>query len=121
VDFAPRNWLLSWFTGGLNFQIEHHLFTQICHVHYPALAPLVQQTCREFGLRYTANPTFRAGVASHFRWLRRMGQSAALEASSSPCSSVAETTADLLASAGQSRERRLEYAAQDALSSPHPA
>ncbi len=74
VDFAPRNRLLSWFIGGLNFQIEHHLFPQICHVHYPALAPLVQQTCREFGLRYTANPTFRAGVASHFRWLRRMAR-----------------------------------------------
>ena len=43
---------------------------------YAALAPLVQQTCREFGLRYTANPTFRAGVASHFRWLRRMGRPA---------------------------------------------
>jgi linoleoyl-CoA desaturase len=74
VDFAPRNRLLSWYIGGLNFQIEHHLFPQICHVHYPALAPLVQQTCREFGLRYVVNPTFRAGVASHFRWLRRMGR-----------------------------------------------
>jgi linoleoyl-CoA desaturase len=74
VDFAPRNRLLSWYIGGLNFQIEHHLFPQICHVNYPALAPLVQQTCREFGLRYTANPTFRAGVASHCRWLRRMGR-----------------------------------------------
>jgi linoleoyl-CoA desaturase len=74
VDFAPRNRPLSWFIGGLNFQIEHHLFPQICHVHYPALAPLVQQTCHEFGLRYAAKPTFRAGVASHFRWLRRMGR-----------------------------------------------
>ena len=74
VDFAPRNRLLSWCIGGLNFQIEHHLFPQICHVHYPALAPLVQQTCHEFGLRYTVNPTFWAGLASHFRWLRRMGR-----------------------------------------------
>jgi len=74
VDFAPRNRLLSWCVGGLNFQIEHHLFPQICHIHYPALAPLIQQTCREFGLRYTANPTLRAAVASHFRWLRRLGR-----------------------------------------------
>jgi linoleoyl-CoA desaturase len=73
VDFARGNWLLSWFIGGLNFQIEHHLFPQICHVHYPKLAPLVEQTCREFGLRYVAHKTFLAGVASHFRWLRRMG------------------------------------------------
>jgi linoleoyl-CoA desaturase len=73
VDFAPHNRLLSWYIGGLNFQIEHHLFPQICHVHYPALAARIQQTCREFGLRYNVNRTFRAAVASHFRWLRRMG------------------------------------------------
>ena len=74
VDFAPRNRLLTWYIGGLNYQIEHHLFPQICHVHYPALAPLIEQTCREFGLRYAVNPTLRAAVGSHFRWLRRMGR-----------------------------------------------
>jgi len=77
VDFAPRSRLLCWFVGGLNFQIEHHLFPQICHVHYPALAPLVQEACREFGLRYAVHATFRAGLASHFRWLRRMGRTQA--------------------------------------------
>jgi len=77
VDFARRNRLLSWFIGGLNFQIEHHLFPQICHVHYAALAPLVEETCAEFGLTYAAHETFLAGVASHFRWLRRMGMTAA--------------------------------------------
>ena len=75
VDFARGNRLLSWFIGGLNFQIEHHLFPRVCHVHYPALAPLVEETCREFGLPYMAHETFRAGVGSHFRWLRRMGRS----------------------------------------------
>jgi linoleoyl-CoA desaturase len=73
VDFARGSRLVSWFLGGLNFQIEHHLFPQICHVHYPALAPLVEATCKEYGLRYAANDTFLASVASHFRWLRRMG------------------------------------------------
>jgi linoleoyl-CoA desaturase len=73
VDFAPRNRLLAWLVGGLNFQIEHHLFPQICHVHYPALAKIVEETCREFGLKYKAHKTFLAGVASHYRWLRRMG------------------------------------------------
>lgn len=73
VDFAPRNRFLAWFAGGLNFQIEHHLFPQICHVHYPAIAQLVQETCREFGLSYKASKTFVAGLASHYRWLRRMG------------------------------------------------
>jgi linoleoyl-CoA desaturase len=73
VDFARRNRLLSWFIGGLNFQIEHHLFPKVCHIHYPGIAPLVEQTCREFGLRYAAQGSFLAAVASHFRWLRRMG------------------------------------------------
>lgn len=81
VDFARENRVLSWLLGGLNFQIEHHLFPQVCHVHYAALAPIVEKTCAEFGLRYMANETFRAGLASHFRWLRRMGRaSEAVEA-----------------------------------------
>ncbi len=77
VDFASGNRLLSWFIGGLNFQIEHHLFPRICHVRYAALAPLVETTCEDFGLKYAAHDTFRAGVASHYRWLRRMGMSSA--------------------------------------------
>jgi len=63
----------AWLVGGLNFQIEHHLFPRISHVNYPALSTLVEQTCREFGVRYTAFKSFRAGLTSHFRWLRRMG------------------------------------------------
>jgi linoleoyl-CoA desaturase len=77
VDFARGNRVLCWLVGGLNFQIEHHLFPQICHIHYPALSRLVEEACQEFGLRYAAHDTFLAGVASHFRWLRRMGMSGA--------------------------------------------
>jgi linoleoyl-CoA desaturase len=73
VDFARHNPIVSWFTGGLNFQVEHHLFPRVCHIHYPALAGVVDETCREFGLRYTENRTFRRALASHFRWLKRMG------------------------------------------------
>jgi linoleoyl-CoA desaturase len=73
VDFARGNRVLTWLVGGLNFQIEHHLFPQICHVHYPALAQVVEQTCNDFGIKYVAQESFFAGVASHFRWLRRMG------------------------------------------------
>jgi linoleoyl-CoA desaturase len=74
VDFAPGNRLLFWLVGGLNFQIEHHLFPRISHVHYPELAHIVKDACREYGLNYVVHPTFRAGVTSHFRWLRRMGR-----------------------------------------------
>lgn len=72
VDFARRSRVVAWLLGGLNFQIEHHLFPRICHVNYPAMSGLVEATCREFGVRYTEHRTFRAGVVSHFRWLRRM-------------------------------------------------
>jgi linoleoyl-CoA desaturase len=77
VDFARGSRVLSWLVGGLNFQIEHHLFPQICHVHYAALAKVVEQTCKEFGLRYAAHKSFLGAAASHFRWLRRMGMSPA--------------------------------------------
>jgi linoleoyl-CoA desaturase len=73
VDFARGNRLVSWLVGGLNFQIEHHLFPTLCHVNYPVIAPIVEETCREFGVRYTAHPSLGTAVASHFRWLRRMG------------------------------------------------
>lgn len=73
VDFGQGNRLLSWLIGGLNFQIEHHLLPHICHIHYPVLAPVVAQTCRDYGLPYKTQPTFRAGLRSHFLWLRRMG------------------------------------------------
>jgi len=73
VDFARGSRLLGWYLGGLNFQIEHHLFPQLSHVHYPGIAPLVEGTCREFGVGYHARPTFRAALASHFRLLRRLG------------------------------------------------
>ena len=73
VDFARKNRLLSWYAGGLNFQIEHHLFPRICHVNYPAISKLVEETCEEFGIKYAVHKTFFAGIASHFRWLRQMG------------------------------------------------
>jgi linoleoyl-CoA desaturase len=76
VDFARRNPVLCWFLGGLNFQIEHHLFPRICHIHYPRISKVVEETCREFGIQYHAHKSFFAGVASHFRWLRTMGQPA---------------------------------------------
>lgn len=74
VDFAPRSRWLSWFIGGLNFQIEHHLFPRLCHVHYPALSHVVRQTCREMGLKYVAHQSVWSALASHYRWLRRMGR-----------------------------------------------
>jgi linoleoyl-CoA desaturase len=74
VNFARRSRILSWYLGGLNFQIEHHLFPHVCHVHYPALSKIVEATCKEYGVRYSVHRTFLTGLRSHYRWLRRMGQ-----------------------------------------------
>lgn len=74
ADFARGSRVLTFLLGGLNFQVEHHLFPQVCHIHYPALAPIVEQTCREYGIRYSSHPTMWAGIVSHYRWLWRMGQ-----------------------------------------------
>lgn len=74
VNFARQNRMLSWFLGGLNFQIEHHLFPRICHVNYPAISPIVKQTCQEFGVPYIEHQSVWSGIASHFRWLHRMGR-----------------------------------------------
>jgi linoleoyl-CoA desaturase len=74
VDFSRRNRVLSWFLGGLNFQVEHHLFSKICHVHYAELSKVVEETCHEFGIRYAAHRSLFAAVASHFRWLVLMGR-----------------------------------------------
>jgi len=74
ADFAPRNKLATLYLGGLNFQIEHHLFTRTCHIHYPALSKQVEQTCQEYGVSYTCFPSIRSAVASHYRFLKKMGR-----------------------------------------------
>lgn len=73
-NFAPRNRLLSWYVGGLNFQVEHHLFPHICHTHYPAIAPIVRRTAAEFNVPYLENATFRKALRGHFAALRRFGR-----------------------------------------------
>jgi linoleoyl-CoA desaturase len=74
TDFAPRNRLLTWFIGGLNYQIEHHLFSGICHVHYPQLAKIVRAGTAAFGIPYHVEPTFRKALSGHVRMLKRLGR-----------------------------------------------
>src|SRR5207249_11747044 len=77
ADFSRTCRAVAWLLGGLNFQIEHHLFPTISHVNSPAISKVVEQTCRDFGVAYTEHRSFRDGVIAHFRWLRRMGMPAA--------------------------------------------
>jgi linoleoyl-CoA desaturase len=74
VNFARKNKILSWYMGGLNFQVEHHLFPRISHIHYPQIAPIVKQTAEEFGIPYLDNPTFGIAFKSHIHFLQRLGR-----------------------------------------------
>ena len=74
ADFARGNRFLCWYLGGLNFQIEHHLFPDVCHVHYPALSRMVEETCRAYGIAYRAYPSLGGAVAAHHHLLRRLGR-----------------------------------------------
>ncbi len=78
ANFAPRNKALSWYIGGLNYQVEHHLFYGICHVHYPALSRIVKKAAADFHIRYIEYPTFFSAVASHLRTLKRLGRGESL-------------------------------------------
>jgi len=79
-DFARNNLLLNWYVGGLNFQIEHHLFPNVCHVHYRKIAPIVEKTAKEFGLFYNQKPSFIAALGSHVRRLKQLGQQQIVQA-----------------------------------------
>jgi linoleoyl-CoA desaturase len=74
ANFATRNPIITWFCGGLNFQVEHHLFPKISHVHYPAISRIVKDTCQEYGIRYNEFPLMLNAVASHWKLLRDMGR-----------------------------------------------
>lgn len=74
ANFATRNRVISWLVGGLNFQVEHHLFPKISHIHYPAINKIVKQVCLEYKVEYIEYPRMRHAVASHISFLKRMGQ-----------------------------------------------
>lgn len=74
ANFAGSNKPLSWYIGGLNYQIEHHLFPQVCSIHYPEIAKIVRATAEEHGVPYHYHHTLRDAIASHYRMLKRFGQ-----------------------------------------------
>jgi linoleoyl-CoA desaturase len=73
ANFATRNPVISWLVGGLNFQIEHHLFPKISHVHYPAISKIIKQACKEYNVTYVEYPRMYQAVMSHVSFLKQMG------------------------------------------------
>lgn len=72
-NFARDNKALCWFVGGLNFQIEHHLFPRVCSIHYPDISSIVEKTADEFNIPYNHHETFFGAIASHYRTLKKHG------------------------------------------------
>jgi len=85
VDFAQDSALVTFFLGGLNFQVEHHLFPKVCHLHYPALSKIVAELAAKHGVRYRNNVTLRDALASHFHHLEKLGRPDDVRAGSPPC------------------------------------
>ena len=73
-NYSPRSELFSWFIGGLNYQIEHHLFPNICHVHYKKLSRIVADTAKEYGIPYNSRKTFISAIGDHIKMLRQLGR-----------------------------------------------
>jgi linoleoyl-CoA desaturase len=76
TNFCPGSKVTAWFIGGLNYQIEHHLFPQICHIHYPKISAIVAETAREYNLPYNVQKTFFHAILEHGRMLKVLGKSA---------------------------------------------
>jgi linoleoyl-CoA desaturase len=75
ANFAPKSRVLNWFIGGLNRQVEHHLFPYICHIHYKNIAPIVKATAQEFDVPYYEQKTFFSALVEHGKMLKKMGNS----------------------------------------------
>ncbi|MBE8712673.1 fatty acid desaturase family protein [Sphingobacterium hungaricum] len=74
ANFATKNKFLSWLLGGLNFQVEHHLFPKISHVHYPAINKIVKETCDQFSVKYAEYETLGGAFISHVKVIERMSK-----------------------------------------------
>jgi linoleoyl-CoA desaturase len=74
ANFSPRSYWVFWFVGGLNYQVEHHLFPHISHVHYPQISKIVKRVAEQYGVPYKVMPTFANALVEHGRMLRKMGR-----------------------------------------------
>ncbi len=80
TNFAPKSKITSWFMGGLNYQIEHHLFPHVCHIHYPKISKIVKQVAEHYGVPYNVQPTVARALWEHGRMLKILGQPVAVRA-----------------------------------------
>jgi linoleoyl-CoA desaturase len=74
ANFSPRSRWMHWFVGGLNYQVEHHLFPHISHVHYPQISKIVKSTAEQYGVPYKVMPTFVNALGQHYQMLKKLGK-----------------------------------------------
>ncbi|UKN01655.1 fatty acid desaturase [Paracrocinitomix mangrovi] len=74
ANFAPESRILYWLIGGLNYQVEHHLFPNICHVHYKKISKIVRETAKEYNVPYNSHTTFFKAIAYHTKLLKSLGR-----------------------------------------------
>lgn len=74
TNFAPKSKITSWFMGGLNYQIEHHLFPHVCHIHYPKLSRIVKEIAERHNIPYNVQPTVWAALMEHAKMLKMLGK-----------------------------------------------
>lgn len=84
ANFARKSWLATFLCGGLNMQIEHHLFPKVCHVHYSVISEIVKKTAKECNVPYIESETFSEALGSHYRTLKKFGIDAQRETYSTP-------------------------------------
>ncbi len=75
ANFSTRNKMLCWLLGGLNFQVEHHLFPRISHIHYPKINEFVKETCSEFNVTYNEYGSMFSALKSHLLHIKKLGNS----------------------------------------------
>lgn len=73
ANFSMKNRFISWFTGGLNYQIEHHLFPKISHIHYPEISKIIRKACEDFNIKYIEYPKMHLAIISHLSYLKSVG------------------------------------------------
>ena len=71
ANFGMDSFLTSFICGGLNFQVEHHLFPKVCHIHYPAISKIVKETAESMDVPYLYNDTFFTALKSHYQVLKK--------------------------------------------------
>jgi linoleoyl-CoA desaturase len=74
TNYSPKSRLFSWYIGGLNYQVEHHLFPSICHVHYKRISKIVASTAKEFSVPYHSQKNFTSALSNHIKMLRKLGR-----------------------------------------------